>query len=49
MNLEISLRPLKETDADDFFTWAGDREVTETLFWDAHPSVEAAKVFKKHS
>ena len=48
MNLKISLRHIKATDAAEFFIWAGDREVTETLFWDAHPSIEAAEVFLKN-
>ncbi|MEI7488077.1 MAG: GNAT family N-acetyltransferase [Chryseobacterium sp.] len=45
MHGEVSLRPLRSKDADAFFTWAGDKEVTQSLFWDAHSSVEDAKVF----
>ena len=42
---EVSLRPLKASDAEFFFTWAGDKEVTQSLFWDAHPSLEASRIF----
>lgn len=45
MNNSIALRPLTSSDAEAFFAWAGDREVTQSLFWDAHESIEAAKSF----
>lgn len=41
----ISLRPLREADADAVFKWTGDPQVAASLFWDAHPSVEFTRVF----
>lgn len=48
MDSIVELRPLVSTDAEAFFCWAGDCEVTHSLFWDAHPSLEAASIFLKN-
>lgn len=45
MNKEITLRPLKSTDIDDFMVWASDDYVTRTVTWDTYKTKELATEF----
>lgn len=42
---EITLSKLTRSDLADFFEWAGDPEVTKSLFWDAYPDLASAEKF----
>lgn len=42
---QITLRPFGDADASAFFTWAGDPEVAQSLFWDAHPDIDYTRRF----
>lgn len=44
---KISLRPLLASDCEAAFKWTGDSQVTRSLFWDAHESVQATEEFLK--
>lgn len=41
----VTLRPLLSSDAEAFMKWGGDKEVTQSLFWDHYTDVESARKF----
>ncbi|GLJ34269.1 hypothetical protein SUGI_0688730 [Cryptomeria japonica] len=43
--LQLTLRPFRETDLDDFFGWAGDDAATRFMTWETFPNIENARQF----
>ncbi|XP_059064312.1 uncharacterized protein LOC131856514 [Cryptomeria japonica] len=41
--LQLTLRPFRETDLDDFFGWAGDDAATRFMTWETFPNIENAR------
>jgi RimJ/RimL family protein N-acetyltransferase len=46
-SLQITLRPFRESDLEDFYGWASDDEVTRFMTWETFKSKEKAREFLK--